>query len=427
MHPSTLAQLSAHSSVPAVVGGLPIALFGVGGYGATHFDILMELKKRGLVELCAVGDPALARLPAVRARLDAARIPSYESPRELLDRVGGIKAVSIAAPIPQHDELCRLALKRELFIYLEKPPVPLLQQWASLLALDDFGTSKKIAVAFQNIASLPVQTLKRWCTEGRLGKIEKIRIAAGWPRGRAYFGRNNWAGKIVLGDLPVIDGPATNGLAHVLHDAMFLASPEPDGFAVPLRVKAELYRARQIESYDTCSIRAELENGVELTAALTHACEVLLPYRIVVMGRKGNAWISADGNTLENDQGWAPLREESSKYRARSYENFIRYAAGQRSRPDTFLADTRGYTLLTNAMLLSSEAIHSLGPPHASIRGHGAEEVYAIHGVSEMLETTLRTGKSFYEQGIPWARGGSWVTTRGLRQISLQSYLPRPA
>ena len=409
------------SSVPSLIRAefppsleakrLPIALIGASGYGTYHLNILRAFQDSGLVELVAVADPAISRLPDLRANLERQHISCYENSEELFRRERNLKAVGIAAPIPWHEELCRAALGQNFFIYLEKPPVPLIQQWDSLMRLD---SSRKIAIAFQNIASSPVQTLKRWLVESRLGKIETIRIAGGWPRDTAYYGRNNWAGKLLLGDMPVFDGPATNGLAHVLHDAMFLASPEPSGFAVPMEVKAELYRARPIESYDTCSLQAVLEGGITLTAALTHACEKLFPYQIVVTGSKGKAWINGDGTALENDQGWAQVRESIEPFRSRCYENFVRYALGHRARPDTFLADTRGYVLLTNGMLLSSGTIHPIATPHASVVGTGQEETYAIQGIHSLLQSTLETGLLFSEQGVTWAVKGQPQSVREL-------------
>ncbi|MCE0497046.1 MAG: Gfo/Idh/MocA family oxidoreductase [Methylacidiphilales bacterium] len=418
---SNLSLEKAELPTPSADDKLPMALFGASGYGTFHLNALFSLEKKGLIELAAVADPAISRLEEVRANLEEHHVPWYEEPGRLFQQERKIKAVSIAAPIPWHEGLCRAALEQDLYVFLEKPPVPLIQQWDSLLRLD---ASRRIAVAFQNIASLPIQTLKHWCVEGRLGKIETIRITAAWPRKTKYYERNSWAGKLHLGDVPVFDGPATNALAHVLHDAMFLASPQPSGFAVPLEVKAELYRARPIESYDTCCLRALLEGGIELTAALTHACEETSPYKIVVTGSRGKAWISADGTRLENNQGWPDIEEPSAQYRSRCYENFILYALGRRPRPDTFFADTRGYVLLTNGMILSSGAIHTIPTAYKSVVDAGQEASYAIAGVLPLLQTTLEQGLLFSEQGVPWAVGCQMQSVRQLSSLSLKSCLP---
>ncbi|MCE0497172.1 MAG: Gfo/Idh/MocA family oxidoreductase [Methylacidiphilales bacterium] len=418
---SSLSLEKAELPAPSAAGKLPIALLGASGHGAFHLKELFSLKKRGLIELAAVADPAISRLQEVRANLEEQQVAWYEEPKKLFQQERKIKAISITAPIPWHDGLCRAALEQDLYVFLEKPPVPLIQQWDSLLRLD---ASRRIAVAFQNIASLPIQTLKHWCVEGRLGKIETIRIAAAWRRKTKYYERSSWAGKLLLEDVPVLDGPATNALAHVLHDAMFLASPQPSGFAVPLEVKAELYRARPIESYDTCCLRALLEGGIELTAALTHACEETRPYKIVVTGSRGKAWIGADGTRLENDQGWPNIEEPSAQHRSRCYENFILYALGRRPRPDTLFADTRGYVLLTNGMVLSSGTIHTIPAAYKSVVDAGQEETYVIAGVLPLLQTTLERGLLFSEQGVPWAVGGQTQSVRQLSSLSLKPCLP---
>ena len=53
---------------------------------------------------------------------------------------------------------------------------------------------------------------------------------------------------------PILDGPATNTMAHLIHNAMFLASRPPGGYAVPVEIAAEFYRARPIESYDAACL-----------------------------------------------------------------------------------------------------------------------------------------------------------------------------
>ena len=359
-------------------------------------------------------------MPDLRASLEKKGISWYEKSEGLFETEHDLKAISIAAPVPWHENLCRTALRNDLFVYLEKPPVPLIQQFNSLVRLD---SPRKIAVAFQNIASSPIRTLKKWILEGRLGSIKTIRIAAGWPRDAAYYARNNWAGKLLLGDLPVFDGPATNGLAHVLHDAMFLSSPEPQSFALPLEITAELYRARPLESYDTCCIRAVLEDRIELTAALTHACKELFPYKILVTGSKGKAWISEDGKVLGNDQNGEGVQESTAEYRSRCCENFVHYALGHYARPDTFLNDTRGYVLLTNGMLLSSQNIHPIAEPYVSISGVGPRQTYAICGIHSLLQSTLETGRLFSELGAAWAVEGRLQLVRDLSELSLKPYL----
>jgi predicted dehydrogenase len=405
-------------------GPLPVALFGAGGYGAVHLDLLLGFQKQGLVRLLAVAEPAVSRLPDLRAVLQQKQIPCYEKAEELFQQEPELRAVCIAAPIPWHESLCRLALERNFHIYLEKPPVPLIQQWNSLVQLD---STRKIAVAFQNIASRPIQVLKQWCVEGRLGRIKTIRMAGGWPRDHAYYERNNWAGKLLAGNVPVFDGPATNGLAHVLHDAMFLASPEPLSFSTPVEVTAEIYRARPLEGYDTCCFRAVLENEIELTAALTHACDKKFPYQIVVTGTKARAWIERDGSALRNDQGWPEVEEpEYLTARSRCYEDFLLYAREELSRPHTFLSDTRGYVLLTNGMILSSGGIHAIPPSSVSLTGAGSESTYAVEDILPMLESTLKTGRLFSEQNVGWAVKGEKISVRELKSLSLESFLGSP-
>ena len=167
---------------------------------------------------------------------------------------------------------------------LEKPPVPLIQQLDALIEAD---TNNRVAVGFQMIASESVQRAKQLIVEGKLGDIQDIRAAACWSRTDSYYNRASWSGKMTLRSEPVFDGPATNALAHLIHNIMFLASPQRDGFDEPIEVQGELYRARPtIQSYDTACLRGRFESGTVFVAAFTHATEQQFPFVLEVHGSK---------------------------------------------------------------------------------------------------------------------------------------------
>ena len=167
---------------------LRYALVGATGIGGYHLQAIRELEKNGLVRLVAVADPALGRLPDLRNELTAQGAGCHLDYRELLRHEAELDVVVLSVPIPFHFEITRACLERNLFIYLEKPPVPLIQQLESLIALDK---NRRVGVGFQMITANWVQNLKRAILEGRLGRVENIRIGACWPRLDHYYGRNS--------------------------------------------------------------------------------------------------------------------------------------------------------------------------------------------------------------------------------------------
>ena len=249
---------------------LTVGLIGVGGFGAAHVKVLQQLEAESVVQLMCVADPSLERLADTRRMMQARNVRWHTDFRTLLEQEWELDAVAIAAPIHLHMEIACASIARDLFVYLEKPPVPLIQQLNELIERD---AHRKVTVGFQLINSSAIKQLKVWRTEGKLGDIQCIRVHGCSPRTVEYYARAPWAGKLVYEGKPVFDGPATNALSHWLHNIMYLAGREMDSFDVPRELEAELYRTKPIESYDTICMRGHLKSGIEFQYAVTHASE----------------------------------------------------------------------------------------------------------------------------------------------------------
>ena len=114
-------------------------LIGVGGFGAQHLAVLRSLEQSGEIQLAAVCDPSIHRFPEIEADLKSRKVRIYQDYLEMLDREDNLAAVTIAAPIPFHDRMVKACLAPGVFVYLEKPPVPLLSQldehhWETLIS-----------------------------------------------------------------------------------------------------------------------------------------------------------------------------------------------------------------------------------------------------------------------------------------------------
>jgi hypothetical protein len=69
----------------------------------------------------------------------------------------------------------------------------------------------------------------------------------------------------------VLDSIANNATAHYLHNMFYILGSEPDSSARPVSVKAELYRANNIESFDTCSINVLTDAKAQILFVASHA------------------------------------------------------------------------------------------------------------------------------------------------------------
>lgn len=389
---------------------ISVGLVGANGFGRLHFQTLRKLEAEGRLVLAAVADPlwedAAVEMP--QARRDGVRF--YRSHREML-AAEDLTAVVIAAPIPVHYEITRDCLEKDVFIYLEKPAVPDLSQLHDLIDRDVHG---RIAVAFQLIEANWSKMIKDWIFAGRLGAIHDLRASACWPRNSAYYDRANWAGRMFLAGKPVFDGPATNALSHILHNLMYFAAPEKDGFAVPHEIQGELYRGRPIESYDTVCLRGRFSSGVQFYAALTHAVAEQLPYQIEIRGSKGWARLSHDGSRLESSLLPEPLSTDSNSAFLNAYQSFFDFVTGRRARPATSLRDTLGYTLTTCALLKSSGGIHSIGSHEIRVHSRSDGEFFEVAGLCNAVRQGSCDMALFSEMELPWSVPSAITTAEDL-------------
>ncbi len=396
-----------------------IALIGVGGYGRIHLQLIETLAQEGLAELIAVADPHLAQMSDVRADLISRRIRCYETYQRLLAEEMEIDLLVIASPIPLHEPMVRAALARGVNVYLEKPPVPTIQQLLELIRLD---REERVTVGFQMIQFPQVQQLKHWIVSGSLGDIRQITATACWPRGSEYYGRASWAGRLLLGEAPVFDGPASNALAHLVQLIMYFGVDGSPGFAVPHWVQGEFYRLRPIESYDFAGLAGGFSGGACFTALLGHCSQKGEPYTLRVEGTKGAAWLADDGATLGNDCGLAGMSscEFNPMASIRFYREVLRRIR-ENEPPIVSLRDCLGYSKTVCGGLISSGGIHTLDGPEVVIGGEETNLIYELVDVAEVFQRTKADASLPSAQHWPWAVPGSRVLTEDVTFIDLSS------
>ena len=395
-----------------------IGLVGAGGYAVRHREALAIHEEQGRARLVAAADPGFAGNDALGAPFIARGVRCHLSDEAMFAAERELDAVIIATPIPLHFAMVKRALARRLKILLEKPPVPLLSQLDELLALPG---ANGVAVGFQHICSPPVRRVRELIESGALGEVREIRAAACWPRLDDYYNRARWAGRLVLGEEPVLDGPATNALAHVVHNAMRFAAQPGERFAVPVAVQGEFYRARPIEASDTAALRARFVNGTVFTAAFTHATRRASPFRIRVTGSDGTAEIGDDGTSLAVNGEVVLLDSAGPPPIVALQRDFLDFCVGRIPRPATSLADTRGFLTLTNGALEAAGSIRTIGEGFAARYESGGCGVWDVAGLADLVARTFETGELFSESGAPWAVRSPQRDVETLRGLDLRS------
>jgi predicted dehydrogenase len=243
---------------------------GIGGMGYHYLSTILSGFPPGKVNLCGVVDPYPegSELFETIKRMD---IPVYPALKELWDSGLTADLVVIASPLQFHVIQSLEALRAGSHVLCEKPLAATVQE-ADRLIRGSRLNSQWIRIGYQWSYSAAVQDLKKDIQSGRFGRPLRVKSLYLWPRDKAYYSRNDWAGRIKDSEGRwVLDSPANSAMAHDLHNLFFLLGESLNKSAQPVEVTAELYRAYPIENYDTVASRFLTCGGVEILFYATHA------------------------------------------------------------------------------------------------------------------------------------------------------------
>lgn len=262
------------------------AIVGISGYGHSYLDVLLDDAAAGArgVRLVAAVDPApdrSKRLPELRQR----GIPVFPSLRSMLDANTGARLVMLVTPIHLHAQQTCLALQHGCAVLCEKPLAGSLTDAWRMFACERKAIEARpgtpgrgdgfrpfVAVGYQWSFSQAVGELKRDIAGGVFGAPRRLKTIVSFPRGFTYFNRNDWAGRLrTASGEDVLDSPVNNATAHYLHNMLYLLGERRTLSAAPASIQAELYRANDIETYDTAALRCVTRSGVEVLFYTTHA------------------------------------------------------------------------------------------------------------------------------------------------------------
>ncbi len=247
---------------------IKVALVGISGYGHSYLSALLDAPRDDGIELVGVVDPwpqRCRRLSDIRNR----RIKLFDD-LEALYAERQVDLSILATPIHLHSPQTCTALSRGSNVLCEKPVGATVDDARRMLAAQRKARGF-VAIGYQWSFSRAIQTLKRDILAGDFGRPLQLKTMACLPRSLEYFRRNDWVGRIHADDgTPVFDSPANNAAAHFLHNMLYILGPRREQSARPTSVQAELYRANDIENYDTAVIRCQTDIGAELLFYTSH-------------------------------------------------------------------------------------------------------------------------------------------------------------
>lgn len=399
------------------------ALIGAGGHGQAHLNTILGYQQQGRARLVAIADPFVEKLAQCHAEQTSQGVRWYQDYQKLLLEEQDLDVIVISTPIPLHEPMLQECLARtNARILLEKPPFPTIQQLQKFIALD---RQKRTTVGFQMIHWPTVTTVKQHLVDGSAGTLKRIILRAGWPRPSSYYERAGWAGRLLVHGQPVFDGPATNALSHILQKAMYFAGDELHSFATPDIVRAQLFRARPIESYDGIWMHATTPQGVEIHMALAHCVAEALRFEVTLETDRGSI-IVGETNEQSSDTMGLGIAQSNKPEQTKEdlYDILFLDEEAYQCQPNK-LADSLGYVLATNAALISSQGIDTVPETEREVVGEARQSICNVLGLSDFLKGFQASPMSLAGGGFAWGREGNPISAADLQHIELSDFLPK--
>ncbi|MBZ5496377.1 MAG: Gfo/Idh/MocA family oxidoreductase [Acidobacteriia bacterium] len=391
-----------------------VLMVAIGGYGFHYLKTLLDELPPSRCRLAGVVDP-MAERSLLWPVVSHFGIPACSSIDEFYEEGHHADLAVISSPIHWHVPQSLVALSRGSSVLCDKPLGATIQEARELVEGRDHS-GRWVMIGYQWSYSRAILALKRDILAGLFGCPRRLSTLCCWPRDSGYYGRNDWAGRLL--DQPtgrwVLDSPANNAMAHFLHNLLFVLGSEMHLSAQPRSVQAEMYRANSIESADTAACRVLTENGTELLFYASHATERAIDPRfhfefeeaVITCGEEGGEIVALDRKGNLKSYG-AP--DDTSQFR--KLVAAIDYVRGEGTiacGPEAAMAQT----LCVNGMHDSVFEIPSF--PVMQVRREGAPGRMIVAGLDDTLLCCYRQGKLPRETGVAWAVAG--------RSVSLSDY-----
>jgi len=386
---------------------LRYAVVGAGGHGGAHIRQIREHGGPLGCELAAVTIRPQDRTPGQVEAFRDGGVEVYPDAVAMFDALAGkVDAVFIPTGIYSHCALTCAALQRGHNVYLEKPPAGTVQEVDRMLAAAA-DSGRVCCLGFQAISSESIDLIKSRLTEGALGTVRRLRTWACWPRPDAYYARNEWAGRLKVGDAWVLDGPTNNALAHEIANMLYLATPAERTFATPRTVRAELYHARDIPSEDTSAVEIVTADGVAVYFIASHctAGAQTGPWIEMECSRAAVHW-RFDGRTaIAYDDGREEtLDRDGEDSAAAALANFTRAVRDDDAAAlDCDLTMGRNFTLALNGAFESAGVTRAIPAEFISQTDEPPGPHPVVAGINDLIVRCGREGRLFSDVGCEWA------------------------
>ena len=385
------------------------AVVGAGGFARTHLRAISHLEQEGTAELAAVVIRRPGHYAEQVSELQERGVRIHDSLDSLLS-AGGCDIVCLPTGIHLHVPQTEACLRSGNHVVCEKPLAPRIQD-ADRMVSAAHDSDRHVIIGYQAVFTHAIQTIKARILQGRIGRVSRICVKGGWPRDDAYYARNAWAGRLRDGEEWVLDSPINNAFAHDVNNALFLSGTEQLASAEPASVQAELYRARDIQSPDTASLRILTPTGIEIVIALSHVTARNFDPTLVVHGDCGTIhWSQLDGVTeiTRTDGHREALDNGGVDAHLLPFINAVDALAGRsevlctpdNARPQTLAVNGAHESCPQTVAFPPFEVEESERPGKSG----APTRFLAVRGLDDLIHRSFEEGKLFSELGADWAR-----------------------
>lgn len=380
-----------------------VAVVGL-GFGRWHVSALEQLT--GRAELVAVVDPvppadnaSLANAPQRDAILAARH---YESLDDLLaEDVPDV--VALATPIHTHLALAEQALAAGANVLLEKPPTATMAEFERLLAAaQDAG--RVVQVGFQARGGGGIAAVREAIAAGDIGEVTGIGVFGAWVRDRAYYARAAWAGRRTLEGNTVMDGVATNPLAHSIDAALAVDGSFLTSDLAQVRIDA--WHAHAIEADDTTSMVITTAKGttisVGLTLCTTREVEANVRASVSVRGTSGSMTLYYLEDEVFRYGANGELAAETAYPREGILANLVDHL--REGVPLLAPLVSTGAFMRVLETARTGPLPRQIAPEFITWRGEGLAAHPEVIDAAQWCTRVAAQGATFTELGAPWTR-----------------------
>jgi predicted dehydrogenase len=269
---------------------LRLAIIGVSGYAGVILNSLGAVLEGGGGRLVAATSEGRPSDQASEDILRGAGCRIFRDYRQMLSEVP-VDICIVPTGIHWHASMSMAALNAGANVLVEKPLAGSLADAHSILEAET-RSPHFIAVGFQDMYNTSTSQIGSFLSSALLGAVRRVRVCGSWPRGRSYYERNAWAGRIQVGDFLVNDSPLSNAFAHFLNLALLFASAGKASPDIEIRTcEGEHYRHYPIENFDSTAFVTETTESVRIECAFTHVDPIsYTPVIFVEMERGSLTW-----------------------------------------------------------------------------------------------------------------------------------------